>query len=75
MVQPEWWQNNAAAMDGLFSTYYVFHKTLLDYLKVYHQISAKTEMEQALMSLTSGIIPYDLPGLNFKYKRNHRAGG
>ena len=48
-------QGNAGAMDGLFSMYFVFNKILFNYLKIYHQISSKPEVEQALMLLMSGV--------------------
>ena len=35
------WQKKEAWVDGLFSTYCLFNKILLDYLKAYHQISPK----------------------------------
>ena len=50
----------------VISMYYVFNKILFDYVKVYNQILLKSEMEQALMLLTSDIPSYFLPGLNMK---------
>ena len=47
-----------------FSTYYVFNKILFDYLKEYHQILTKPEMEQAMVLLILDISAYDLSGLN-----------
>ena len=59
-------KNNAAAIGKLLSTCYVFDKILFDYLKAYHQIWPKWEMQQGLMPLTQDIPSYDLPGLNVK---------
>ena len=58
------YQNNTVATDILFSTYFVFSKTLFDYSRSFHQISHDLELEQTLMLLTSDISSFDLPGLN-----------
>ena len=52
----------------LFSIKHVF-----DYLKVYHLISVKPEVEQVLMLLLLDIPSYDLPGLNVNIPDNHSA--
>ena len=44
-------QGNTAAMDGLFSTYYVHNKIIFEYFKAYHWITPEPEMEQVLMLL------------------------
>ena len=61
------YQNNAAAVNGLFNSYYVFNKIPFDYLKACNQVSPKLEMEQALMLLTSDIPSYYLSGLNVRF--------
>ena len=59
-------KDNAAAMDNLFSMYYVFNKILFDYLKAYYQLSSDPNMVQALMLLTSDILSYQYTGINIK---------
>ena len=59
-------QGNTTEMNGLFSTYNVFNKILLDHLGAYHWISPQSEMEQVLILLTLDIPSYDLLGLNIR---------
>ena len=59
-------KNNAVTTDAFFSTYYAHHKIYFDYLKAYHQISLKPEMQHAMMQLISNIPSYDLTDLNVK---------
>ena len=60
------YENNAATMDGLFNMYDVFNKILFDHLKANHQIIPGSDMEKALMFLTSDMPSYNLPDLNVK---------
>ena len=63
---PSVMSENAATTFGSFSTYYVFNKILFDYLKAYHQISPKPEMEQAQVLLNSDSSTCGLQGLTLK---------
>ena len=59
-------QNDAAATDGLFSTYYVFSKILFDYVKPHLQVLPELEVEQMFPLPILDILSYELAGLNVK---------
>ena len=42
------YQDNAATMEDLLTTHYVFNGILFDYLNAYHQISPEQDIECAL---------------------------